>query len=98
MPYTQDELQNYAFYQQLRNQDIEKYYDKIRNLVNEAAVSRSAVEPHTNSAGAFLSFEEEVNESRIGLSRETPSEYLPIDQNSPQYRQDISLEKLFIFF
>ena len=46
MPYTQDELQNYAFYQQLRNQDIEKYYDKIRNLVNEAAVSRSAVEPH----------------------------------------------------
>ena len=48
MPYTQDELQNYAFYQQLRNQDIEKYYDKIRNLVNEAAVSRSAVEPLRN--------------------------------------------------
>ena len=94
MPYTQDELQNYAFYQQLRTQDIEKYYDKIRNLVNEAAVSRSAVEPLRNSAGTFLSFEEEVNESRIGLSRDTPSEYLPIDQNSPQYRQDISLEKI----
>tara|TARA_Y100000034_G_C6878191_1_gene401960 strand:- start:752 stop:1561 length:810 start_codon:yes stop_codon:yes gene_type:complete len=94
MPYTQDELQNYAFYQQLRNQDIEKYYDKIRNLVNEAAVSRSAVEPLRNSAGTFLSFEEEVNESRIGLSRDTPSEHLPVDQNSPQYRQDISLEKI----
>jgi hypothetical protein len=94
MPYTQDELQNYAFYQQLRQQDIEKYHDKLRVLVNDAAVSRSAVEPIRNSAGSFLSFEEELDESRIGLSREAPNEYLSVDQSTPQYRQDGSLEKI----
>ena len=94
MPYTQDELQNYEFYQQLRQQDIKKYHDKLRTLVNDAAVSRSVAEPVRNSAGSFLSFEEELDESRIGMSRDAPSEYLSVNQHSPQYRQDGSLEKI----
>ncbi len=94
MPYTQEELQNYEFYQQLRRQDIDSYYGKIKTLVNDAAVSRSLQEPIRNSAGTFLSFEEELEESRIGLSREAPNEYLFVNQSTPQYRQDVGLEKI----
>lgn len=105
MPYTNEELQSYDFFQNLREQDKREYYDKISAAYGESVVSRSLSRPIRNSAGTFVSFEEEVDESMIGQVRNTPSEILvvgpPNTQSPPdhesttvRYRNDITLERI----
>ena len=78
MPYTNEELQSYDFFQNLREQDKRDYYDKISTAYGESVVSRSLSRPVRNSAGTFVSFEEEVDESMIGQVRNSPSEILVV--------------------
>ena len=105
MPYTNEELQSYDFFQNLREQDKRDYYDKISTAYGESVVSRSLSRPVRNSAGTFVSFEEEVDESMIGQVRNSPSEILvvgpPNTQSPPdhesttvRYRNDVTLERI----
>ena len=105
MPYTNEELQSYDFFQKLRQQDKRNYYEKISTLYGESVVSRSLSQPIRNSAGTFVSFEEEEDETMIGQVRNSPTETLvigPTNRQSPpdhesetvKYRNDLTLDRI----